>query len=118
MVVNAEVELNLKFPVQDDNQGIVFGNFDPNPSPLKRRCVVTSHFNSSMFGFKRHKLLSLLICLGEKLFGEISALLIKLPTDKWTANVIENEQTYVCKEQDQLNNMDVEPCRRSEKAIL
>ena len=41
-IVNAEVELNLKFPVQDGNQGIGFGNFDPNPSALKRRCLVTS----------------------------------------------------------------------------
>ena len=41
-IVNAEVELNLKFPVQDGNQGIGFGNFDPNPSASKRRRLVTS----------------------------------------------------------------------------
>ena len=40
--MNAEVELNLKFPVQDGNQGIGFGNFDPNPSASKRRRLVTS----------------------------------------------------------------------------
>ena len=40
--VNAEVELNLKFPTQDGNQGIGFGNFDPKPSASKRRHLVTS----------------------------------------------------------------------------
>ena len=44
--------------------------------------------------------------------------LIKLPADKDTAVVIENEQGYVTKEQHQINDMDVEPCDRSEKAIL
>ena len=44
--------------------------------------------------------------------------LIKLPADKGTAVVIENEQGYVTKEQRQINDMDVEPCDRSEKAIL
>ena len=34
-IVNAEVELNLKFPVQDGNQGIGFGNFDPITSHQK-----------------------------------------------------------------------------------
>ena len=44
--------------------------------------------------------------------------LIKLPADKGTATVIEHEHTYVWKEQDQINDMDVEPCRRSEKTLL
>ena len=41
-----------------------------------------------------------------------------MPTDKGTAVVIKNEQGYVTKEQHQINDMDVEPCDRSEKAIL
>ena len=57
-VVNVEVELNLKFPVQDGNQGIGFGNFDPNTSASKRRHFVTpkasaineeSHLRHSLF---------------------------------------------------------------------
>ena len=40
--VNAEVELNLKFPTQDGHQGIGFGNFDPKPSVSKQRHLVTS----------------------------------------------------------------------------
>ena len=40
--VDAEVDLNLKFPVQNNNLGIGFGNFNPNPSILQRRKLVTS----------------------------------------------------------------------------
>jgi len=40
--VDAEVDLNLKFPVQNNNLGIGFENFNPNPSILQRRKLVTS----------------------------------------------------------------------------
>ena len=36
-VVNAEVELNLKFPTQNSNQGIGFGNFNPNATKIEKR---------------------------------------------------------------------------------
>jgi hypothetical protein len=39
---NAEVDLNLKFPTQQNNQGLGFGNFNPNPTPSERRKLVTS----------------------------------------------------------------------------
>ena len=44
--------------------------------------------------------------------------LIKLPADKGSAIVIEKDQKYIRKEQDQINDMDVVPCTRSENAIL
>ena len=44
--------------------------------------------------------------------------LIKLPADKGSAIVIENDQKYISKEQDQINDMDVVPCTRSENTIL
>ena len=44
--------------------------------------------------------------------------LIKLPADKGTATVIEHEHTYVWKEQDQINDMDIEPCRHSERLFF
>jgi hypothetical protein len=40
-VVNAEVELNLKFPAQNSNQGIGFGSFNPNPTKLEKRKLIT-----------------------------------------------------------------------------
>ena len=44
--------------------------------------------------------------------------LIKLPVDKGSAIVIEKDQKYVKKEQDQITDIDVVPCTRSENAIL
>ena len=44
--------------------------------------------------------------------------LIKIPADKGTATVFENESNYVTKEQDQINAMDVQRCYKSEKAII
>ena len=44
--------------------------------------------------------------------------MIKLPADKGSAIVIENDQKYIGKEQDQINDMDVIPCSRPENAIL
>ena len=44
--------------------------------------------------------------------------MIKIPADKGTASVLENETNYVRKEQDQIDAMDVEKCMKSEKAIL
>jgi Reverse transcriptase (RNA-dependent DNA polymerase) len=41
-IANAEVDLNLKFPTQHNNQGLGFGNFNPNPAPSERRKLVTS----------------------------------------------------------------------------
>jgi len=40
-VVNAEVELNLKFPTQNNNQGIGFGSFNPNPTKIEKRKLIT-----------------------------------------------------------------------------
>ena len=45
-IVNAEVDLNIKFPSQATHQGIGFGNFNPNPTALKRRKLVTSKVKS------------------------------------------------------------------------
>ena len=44
--------------------------------------------------------------------------LIKLPADKGSATVIENEHKYILKEQNQIKNMDVVLCGRSEKTII
>ena len=44
--------------------------------------------------------------------------LVKIPADKGTASVLENEVNYVDKEQDQITSMDVKQCTKSEKAIL
>ena len=44
--------------------------------------------------------------------------LIKLPADKGSAIVIEKDQKYIKKEQDQIGDMDVVLCTRSESAIL
>ena len=41
-IANTEVELNLKFPCQDNRQGIGFGNFDPHPPPDQKRNLVTA----------------------------------------------------------------------------
>ena len=41
-IAKAEVDLNLKFPTQPNNQGLGFGNFNPNPAPTERRKLVTS----------------------------------------------------------------------------
>ena len=41
-VVNAEVDLNLKFPSQENNQGLGFGKFNPNPNPSERRKLISS----------------------------------------------------------------------------
>ena len=41
-IANAEVELNLKFPMQQNNQGLGFGNYNPNPTPSERRKLVTA----------------------------------------------------------------------------
>ena len=39
-IANAEVNLNIHFPLQTDRQGIGFGNFNPNPTPSDRRKLV------------------------------------------------------------------------------
>ena len=44
--------------------------------------------------------------------------LIKIPADKGTASVLENEENYIGKEDDQIKAMDVEECMKSEKSIL
>jgi len=44
--------------------------------------------------------------------------IIKIPADKGTVSVLENETNYINKEQDQINAMDVEECTKSEKSIL
>ena len=44
--------------------------------------------------------------------------IIKIPADKGTASVLENETTYITKAQDQIDAMDVEECTKSEKSIL
>ena len=44
--------------------------------------------------------------------------LVKIPADKGTASVLENEVNYVNKEQDQITSMDVKQCTKSEKAII
>ena len=44
--------------------------------------------------------------------------IIKIPADKGTASVLENETNYINKEQDQIDAMDVEECTKSEKSIL
>ena len=44
--------------------------------------------------------------------------LIKLPADKGSAIVIEKDQKYIKKEQDQIGDMDVVPCTCSESATL
>ena len=41
-IANTEVELNLKFPCQDNRQGIGFGNFDPHPPPDQKRNLVAA----------------------------------------------------------------------------
>ena len=41
-VANAEVDLHLKFPSQAGNKGLGFGNFNPNPSLVEKRSMVTS----------------------------------------------------------------------------
>ena len=41
-IANTEVELNLKFPCQDNRQGIGFGNFDPHPPPDQKRNLVAT----------------------------------------------------------------------------
>ena len=38
--VNAEVDLDLKFPAQESHKGLGFGNFNPNPSQKDRRKLV------------------------------------------------------------------------------
>lgn len=45
-VANAEVELDLKFPSQVGQAGLGFGNFDPCPSPSRRRKLVTAKAKS------------------------------------------------------------------------
>ena len=44
--------------------------------------------------------------------------IIKIPADKGTSSVLENETNKVNKEQDQIDAMDVEECTKSEKSIL
>jgi hypothetical protein len=44
--------------------------------------------------------------------------LIKLPADKGSATVIENEHKCILKERNQIKNMDVVLCGRSEKTII
>ena len=44
--VNAEVDLNLKFPSQQGNQGLGFGLYNPHPSHSERRELVKSKANS------------------------------------------------------------------------
>jgi len=41
-VANAEVDLNLKFPGQNNKQGIGSGNFNPNPKAQERRKLLTA----------------------------------------------------------------------------
>jgi len=41
-VVNAEVDLNLKFPSQENNQGLGFGKFNPNPTRSERRKLISA----------------------------------------------------------------------------
>ena len=41
-VANAEVDLNLKFPGQNNRQGIGSGNFNPNPKAEERRKMLTA----------------------------------------------------------------------------
>ena len=38
--MNAEVNLNLHFPLQTDRQGLALENLDPNPIPDGRRKLV------------------------------------------------------------------------------
>ena len=40
-VAKAEVELELKFPGQENRQGLGFGKYDPNPPPATKRKLVT-----------------------------------------------------------------------------
>jgi hypothetical protein len=47
-VVNAEVDLNLKFPSQENNQGLGFGKFNPNPNCSERRKLISVK-NASLF---------------------------------------------------------------------
>ena len=44
--------------------------------------------------------------------------LIKIPADKGTASVLENEENYIGKEDDQIKAMDVEECMKSEKVDM
>ena len=44
--VNAEVDLNLKFPSQQGHQGLGFGLYNPHPSHSERRELVKSKANS------------------------------------------------------------------------
>jgi hypothetical protein len=40
--VNAEVDLDLKFPSQPNRLGLGFNHFNPNPTPVERRQLITS----------------------------------------------------------------------------
>jgi hypothetical protein len=40
--VNAEVDLDLKFPSQSNRLGLGFNHFNPNPTPVERRQMITS----------------------------------------------------------------------------
>ena len=41
-VASAEVDLNLKFPTQNSNQGIGFGNFKPYLTKSEKRKLITT----------------------------------------------------------------------------
>ena len=43
LVLNSEVELNLKFPSQQNSQGLGFGKFNPNPTCSERRKLIKCH---------------------------------------------------------------------------
>ena len=50
-VASAEVDLNLKFPTQNSNQGIGFGNFNPHPTKSEKRKLITT----KAFSFSQQK---------------------------------------------------------------
>ena len=45
-ITNAKVNPNLHFPLQTDKQGIIFGNFNPNPTRDDRRKFVIAKAQS------------------------------------------------------------------------
>ena len=83
-VANAEVDLNLNFPSQQNTQGLGFGIFNPNPTCSERRKLISAKVqlfmkrvslltqllsNNNQNGFNGQIAQILLISLGKILFG-------------------------------------------------
>ena len=83
--VNAEVDLDLKFPAQESHKGLGFGNFNPNPSQKDRKnwsskrqflslkkleSFILTLSNNNQHGYNGQNLLNLSTFLGKTSSGE------------------------------------------------